>query len=311
MEDLGFALKYQFTDEAKKVIEGVALSRRIIELGTERIIKALKGESTAKILLSEAEIKEDIASFAAARMILGTLKNQFVTNRFAVNESKIVRSHLNKEKKEVLDRVAARFDINTKEHDGSLLVDIPTYLRCSPRSQPYRLVNRRIFNGFVEIKTNEKNRLIEEAIRKHIETIPVVKNPPEEMKEAGEKIFSNLPKTEVRIEVKEGDHPPCVMKLLEEMKKHQNLNHNSRWYLATYLLAIGKTEDEITGLYSDLPDFNEKTTRYQISHARKKGYSVPSCATLMSYGICCAVCRIGTPIRWHKLDQKRKEELLK
>ena len=54
-----------------------------------------------------------------------------------------------------------------------------------------------------------------------------------------------------------------------------------------------------------------KTTSYQIAHLKKKGYNVPSCATVMSYGLCCAVCRIGNPIKWHKLDEKRKKEILR
>jgi DNA primase large subunit len=70
-------------------------------------------------------------------------------------------------------------------------------------------------------------------------------------------------------------------------------------------------EDAIAGIYSQLPDYSEKTTRYQIHHLRRKGYNVPSCATVMSYGLCCAVCRVGNPIRWHRLDNRRKKEILK
>jgi hypothetical protein len=85
MDELGFALRFPFTDEAKKLMEGMQLSDRIIELGAERVKKALKGVSASKLVFNEADIKEEIASYAAARMILGTLRNQFITNRFADN----------------------------------------------------------------------------------------------------------------------------------------------------------------------------------------------------------------------------------
>jgi DNA primase large subunit len=138
-----------------------------------------------------------------------------------------------------------------------------------------------------------------------------VKDPPDMIKKAGERLLAELPKTENRkLEaVKAGDHPPCVMRLLDEARKHENLPHHARWYLATYLLSIGMSEDDITKVYSDLPDFSEKVTRYQISHIKKKGYNAPSCATVMTYGLCCAVCRIGNPMNWHTLGPERKKAI--
>lgn len=301
-----FALRYPFSQEAKELIQGTVLSKRIIEMGAERVKKALKGVDTERVVLNETEMKEDIASFAAARMILGTLRNQFITNRFAVNESKIVRSHLNKADRETVNKIASIFGIR----EGRRL-DIPTYLKYSPRSPHYQLINRRIFHGYVEVNESEKLRLIEEAVRKHIEEIPLVKDPPDAIKKAGENLLGELPKTQTKITVKEGDHPPCIMKLFESIKKHENLPHHARWYLATYLLAIDMNEDQITALFSGLPDFSEKITRYQVAHAKKRGYNVPSCSTIMSYGLCCAVCRIGNPIKWHSLSTQRKRGIRK
>jgi DNA primase large subunit len=302
MDELGFALRFPFTDEAKRAIEGMQLNERIIELGAERVKKALKGASASKLVFNEGEIKEEIASYAAARMILGSLRNQFITSRFAVNESKMVRSHLDKSGKETIDRVAKRFGIKTKNN----LLDIPTYLRYSPRSQHYRLINRKIFNGFVEVKEAEKSRLIEEGVRRHIEDIPLVKDPPVAMKKAGEKILEELPKTQTTITVKKGDHPPCIMKLLESVKKHENLPHHARWFLATYMFSINMSDDAVMNLYASLPDFSEKVTKYQIKHIRNRGYNVPACSTVMSYGLCCAVCRVGNPLKWHNLTDRRK-----
>jgi DNA primase large subunit len=309
MEGLDFAVRYPFSDSARKSIEGLSLTERIVELAVERIKKALKGDTAPRMLLHEAEKKEDIASFAAARMILGTIRNNFLTNRFAVNESKTASRYLEREDGGAVDSVAARFGISTKAEGGRLLIDLPTYLRFSLRNPDYKLINRRLVAGMVEVTDHQKKRLIEEAIKQHNEDIPLVKDPPDIIKKAGARVLAEIPKSESRITVKIGDHPPCIMRLLDEAKKHQNLPHHARWYLATYLLAIGMGEDDIVKVYSDLPDFSEKVTRYQVSHIRKKGYSVPSCATVMTYGLCCAVCRIGSPINWHTLTQERKNSI--
>ncbi|MBU0526964.1 MAG: hypothetical protein ABH983_04355 [Candidatus Micrarchaeota archaeon] len=307
MDELDFALKFPFTSEAKKLIGTMQLNKQIIEMGAERIRKALHGSSASRRVFNEPEIKDEIASFAAARMILGSLRNRFMTNIFAVNESKMVRNNLNKADPETLERISSRFGIKTKEG----MLDIPTYLMYSPKSQHYRLINKKIISGKVRVTEAEELRLIEEAVRKHIEIIPIVKDAPDLIKKAGEKLLEELPKTEVKINVKAGDHPPCIMKLFESAKKHENLPHTARWFFATYLLAIGMNEDQINGIFSTMPDYSEKITRYQISHAKKRGYSVPSCATVMTYGLCCAICRVGIPTKWHNLDEKRKEEIRK
>jgi DNA primase large subunit len=309
MEEAEFALRYPFSPQAKTFIEDIELTENIVELGLERIKKALKGENTSRMVIHKAEKKEEIASFAAARMILGHLRNAFMTGKFAVNESKIVRSRLEKDDEHTVEIVAAFFGIEVKDEDGKFVLDLPTYVRYNPRSPAYRLINRRIARGSVEISAKERNRLIEEAVKKHIERIPLVKNPPQIVKKAGERLLEELPKHQPTIKVKSGDHPPCIAKLLESAKKHENLPHHARWFLATYLLAINMDEEGIVGLYSNMPDFNEKVTRYQIAHARKKGYSVPACSTVMGYGLCCASCRIGTPLRWHSISSERKEAI--
>jgi DNA primase large subunit len=310
MDELDFAVKYPFTSEAKAIIENATLTDRVIELGLERVKKALKGDDKARMLIDETGKREDIASYAAARMILGSLRNTFITSKFAVNESKVVRNHLDKEGMAAVGKVAARFGIKPVEKQGRKELDLPTYLRYSVRAPYYRLINRKLREGFVEVSDNDLRRLIEEAVRKHTEDIPLVRDLPEAMKKAGERLLQELPKSETTIVVREGDHPPCILKLLESAKKHENLNHSARYFLATYLNAIGMGDDAMVGIYSQLPDFNERTTRYQITHLKKKAYSVPSCSTVTTYGLCVAICRIGTPIRWHKISEQRKKEIL-
>lgn len=308
-EGLDFAVKYPFSGAARRSLEGIQLNERMVELAVERIRKAVRGDGSARVVLHESDKKEEIASFAAARMILGHLRNSFLTNRFAVNESKAFRGRIDREDPKVADAIAAQFGIASREENGMLLLDLPAYLRYSVRDPHYRLINRRLFSGRVEITQNEKRRLMEEAVKKHIEAIPPVRDPPDIIKDAGRRLLSELPKAEVRMVVRGDDHPPCVARLLESLRKHENLPHTARWFLATYALAVGMGEDDIAKLFSGAPDFSEKVTKYQVAHIRKKGYSVPSCATVMTYGLCCAVCRVGSPINWHTLEKGRRDAI--
>src|SRR5512143_3791361 len=304
-----FAVRYPFSESARRSLEGLVLTDRIVDLAVERIKKALANDRSQRMLLHESDRKEDIASFAAARMILGHMRNNFLTNRFAVNEAKKVSDSLGREDERTVEAVAAHFGIRPSEEGKKLVIDLPTYVRYCVRNPDYRLINRRLYRGKVEISQHELRRLVEEAVKKHNESIPLVKDPPAIIIRAAEKLNAEMPKSENRFVVKAGDHPPCVMRLLEEAKKHENLPHHARWYLATYLLSCGMKEEDIVKVYSDLPDFSEKVTSYQVSHIKKKGYNVPSCSTVMTYGLCCAVCRIGNPMNWHTLGEERKKSI--
>ncbi len=329
--ELEYAVKFPFTPAARRFMENLNVNERMVELAVERIKKAIRGDMGIKVMASDESKREDIASFAVSRMILGHLRNNFLTSRFAVVEAKVARNHLDHSDEVTVDLVANHFGLHPVQRleisgsgasgvsgssgsssaSGSVsYLDIPEYLQYSPRSTEYRLINRRILNNLVEVKPSEKRRLVEEAVRKHAERIPVVKDPPSLIIDAGKRLMAEMPKSETRVVMNVKDHPPCIAKLLESAKSHENLNHQARFYLGTYLIGIGMSEDDMTKIYSDMPDFSERTTRYQLSHLKKKGYSVPSCASVMTYGLCCAVCRIGSPLNWHTLSQHRKEEIL-
>ena len=311
---LDFAVSYPFSGSAKEAISDIEVNDRIIDLAIGRIGKAIRNDPSSKMLIHETDKKEDIASFAVARMILGHLRNNYLTNTFAVNESKMVHARLDREDDDTAMAVSSIFGIipirRSGEKDKDVFVlDLPSYLRSCPRSPHYKLINRRMVQGMVEIRVAEWKRLVEEAARKHIERIPLVKDPPAQIKAAAELTLTLLPKPDtskletIRVE----DHPPCVAKLLESLAKHENLPHQARYFLATYFLSLNTSEDDTAKLFQGAPDYSEKITLYQVAQIKKRSYSVPSCATVLGYGLCMAECRIGTPQNWHTLTKGRKE----
>jgi DNA primase large subunit len=83
----------------------------------------------------------------------------------------------------------------------------------------------------------------------------------------------------------------CVKEALGLLTKGQNVPHYGRFLLATYLLATGKSVDDIMALFPKSPDFKQSVTKYQVEHiAGLKGgrtkYSVPLCKTLLTHSFC-------------------------
>ncbi len=294
MADLDFAVKYPFTSEAKKAIGEIEVTDEIMDKAVRLILASLSTGISLKQYVHDYEKREDIAAYALARMILGAMRNRYLTNNFAIAVSKFARKSINYENPENIKRLMDEFGIRTRENEA-YIVD---YLRYTPRDQHYTIFNREFRRGWVKINESEKRRMIEEAVKKHVEHIPLLKNPSEQIKNAIISIEKEMPKRERKVQINPGDYPPCIVYLLEEVKKHHNLPHQARFFLAVYLIEAGIKDEQIMSIFSNLPDFNEKISRYQIEHARKHGYTVPSCSTVMSYGLCRADCRIRNPINW-------------
>ncbi|MFH1393982.1 MAG: hypothetical protein ABII71_03195 [Candidatus Micrarchaeota archaeon] len=306
--ELDFALRYPFSSAARVLLKEreAKVDEQLVQLAKERIKQAMEGKLAKSSALHDERKIEEIATYAVARMILGCLRNSYLTNKFAVEESKRIHAYLNSEPEGTVKKVGDELGVTSEGEGNRLLMDIPVFLSSAPKSVHYRLINRQIINGKAVLNKEERKRLIEEAARKYMEKMPLVNDPPDMIKKAGKELLEMLPKPKLpSVNAKPGDHPPCIDKLLEAVRKHQNLPHTARWFLVTYMIAIGMNDDQIAGIYSNLPDYSERITRYQIEHARKKGYSVPSCATVNTYGLCIANCRIGIPIHWHTRHERR------
>ncbi len=308
--DIDFAVRYPFTSAAKELLKTEGLSTvtdEVVERAVRKITDSLHGRMQKKVFTRDEEKREDLLAYAVARMILSHLRNGYITNKFAVAESKKIRSYLNDESEEIVDSIAGEVGIFFTKKEKKVFVSLPTFLRFTPRSPHYQLINRALASGLVLITETEKKRMIEEAVRKHNERIPLVKNPLKRIAAAARKVMDELPRRRFASAARlEDSHPPCIAELLDAVKRHQNLPHQARFYLVVYLIGIGLSDEEIIQFYSNFPDFNEKITKYQVGHARKRGYSVPSCATIVGYGLCRANCGIRNPLSfsWHKREKR-------
>lgn len=339
-QNIDFAVRFPFTQTAKELLvsKGIVVSNRLADLAVERILGTLTGSGRKSTLVHEGEKLEEIASYAAARMMLGFMKNTYLINKYAIAEAKRASHYIGKASQAEFDRIAQELGIVAQGSGDKLRVSLPVYLKNSPRSIDYRLVNRNVDSGWVPINHHEWARLLEEAVKIHVEHVPYLKEAPLEIKEAAKRLMKKLPKPKT-IELGTGNwkqetgiqdsgretrdahgstgpetqdqliHPQCIEALLEDVRQHKNLAHQARWFLAVYLIKKGASDDDLNALFSLLPDYVEKITRYQIAHARKQNYSIPTCASVLSYGLCRAHCGIKNPGQYRGLrkDESKKK----
>ena len=142
--DIDFAVKYPFTSSAKELLKSEGLSAvtdEVAELAVKKITDSLHGKVQRRVYARDEEKKEDLLAYAVARMILGYMRNGFITNKFAVNESKKVRSYLNDESDEAVADIAGGLGIFFTLRNSRIFVHLPTFLRFTPRSPHYQPFN--------------------------------------------------------------------------------------------------------------------------------------------------------------------------
>lgn len=323
MADLLFCARYPFTAEAKDYVskQGLELTSGMIEKAEERLQGALSTGKIKKIAeLAEAR-EEELILYAAARMIVSVANNRYLINRYAVAEAKRASDYLSSDLSahpDYVEKVAGEFGIKFEKSGAQFLLPLAAYLNYTPRSMDYKLTNREVAKGLVRVSSHERIRILEEAIKKRIESsLPIRAEFPADVKPAGARILALIPKFEAEIiRVGQENYAPCIKKLLEDLALNINVPHTGRVALAIYLVNAGVPDEKIVECFRHAPDFSEKTTKYQVEHIRKHKYRMPSCSTMDSYGICIAECHCGSPLnfrdalhgrRLRQIDEQKKK----
>ena len=177
-------------------------------------------------------------------------------------------------------------------------VKVTDYLKRSHlfHEQEWKLINRLVHNGRVFLDPDETVRLIRaEVANLLLERIRQM-NPshiPDTIRQQAYVLKSIIPEAPRRLEYAPSSYPPCIRHALDQMAAGENLSHSARVMLATYMLAIGKSIEEVVSLFKNAPDYDERVSRYQVEHlAGERGsrvrYLVPSCAKLRNEGLCFA-----------------------
>lgn len=245
-------------------------------------------------------------------MIVSALDNRYFAAKYAVAEAKRAMSYIRSENEMNVNKLTKDLGLHFKKKGDNYLIHFTEYLKSSPGSPEYFLINKDLSKGYVKVTKHERNRLLEEAIRLRIKkTLPKKGKIPDiykkEVEASAKKIIKELPGP-VSKEIKfSGDIAPCIQKLLDDLYANKNLSHHARWSLAIYLNKTGKSKEEILNIFSNSPDFNLSIAEYQIKYIKEKGYSMPSCTTMKTYGLCIANCRCFNPLKYRRGMERRSE----
>ncbi|MEM4633901.1 MAG: hypothetical protein QW275_01980 [Candidatus Anstonellaceae archaeon] len=305
MDDIAFCSRYPFTLQAKEYAAkiGISFDYGIVEKAEERLRGAILDGKISKVAEHAESMQKELAVYAVSRMIISVASSRYLISRYAVAEAKRAREYMNEDdgkRPHYIDQVAQDLGLKFEASGERFLLPLHSYLLFTPRSVDYKLANRYVTAGKVLIGKSERLRIIEEAVRKKIEaSLPIKAEFPLEIQEAGKRISGILPKLEAAsLKVGQENYPPCIRKLIEDLSLNINVPHTGRVALAIYLVNAGLPDDKIVDYFRHAPDFSEKVTRYQIEYVRARKYSMASCSTMDSWGLCVADCRCGNPLNY-------------
>lgn len=313
--DYGELAKYPFLDEAGKYLRETGFDwkefstpelKYIIARAVERIEGALNGV----VDMGKGNDGSEVMAFLAALIIVNAIGIEVATRKFSLAEARRAEQFLtadikNKPRDVGVSLVFRMFKnlfgitISFRSDNDRFAVPVADYLSRASRfhEEEWKLINRPVTSGLVLLDGDETARLIRSELSnliyskiKSMNISPVPQPLAEEASKLRQKIGSRYDTRNFLVK----EFPPCIKHAMDVMNKGENLPHSARLMLATYLLAIGKSTEEIVEVFRNAPDFSDKITRYQIEHlAGLKGshtkYSVPSCQRLKIENLCFAI----------------------
>jgi DNA primase large subunit len=280
----------------------------------------MSGEEVSFPVRGEERVKEYIIT----KIILTYIRDYFISARYAIRERKVLYDTLEKEEDvRNLKSVSHELNVEIEKREEKYLIPIPSFLKNAVvfNDKELKLCNQELKDGNVVASKHVLSKIIREAFyRKYMQEVNEVVEFPKDVEKMLRPFVSEVISKgeEIRQEraylgpLNEKSFPPCLVEIISQMKKGVNVSHPGRFYLVTFLHRIGLPNDEIIKYFGDVPDFAEKITKYQIEHitgtGRGREYSVPSCQTLASLGLCykerdplCNSGKITHPLNFYRI----------
>ncbi|MEZ5334902.1 MAG: DNA primase large subunit PriL [Methanolobus sp.] len=266
-------------------------------------------------------------------MLVSCIDDSFLTRRYCLAEAVASYKQLKTREHEFLIDFAADFGVYPDESETGFKLHFTSYIKMasSLKAIEWKLVNRKLDHGNVNVSREEFARLLQELIKARVEhnlPMPV----PDELTESCEPYLVEIREFleerkstfgESEFESVETDlFPPCVTHAIANTQAGVNLAHSMRFAMTAFLLTIGMSVDDIINMFATSPDFDVEKARYQVEHiAGSSGthYKPPSCSTMQTYGNCYApdtMCKkISHPLNyysrklWFKKRDAQKQEV--
>ena len=307
-------IKYPFLDEAGKYLSDKGFSledfasnsdlKKIVENAFERITISLEGHIyKSDLTLNTASTTTETFSFLIAVILLKLAGMNTLTRRFSLAEARraekflekdLKNQHDDKSRKISLEILQELFSVTIQKEDEYFTIPIVDYLKHSINfhEREWKLINRKITNGKVQLTSHETVRLVRKELDRYIFSKINSSSSPE-MIQGFEPYVTKLKLLAKKFEVKtveSTEYPPCIKHAIEVLEKGENLSHSGRFLLATFLLNKGQTVEQIAPLFKNAPDYNAKVTFYQLNQLSGTSgtvqYKCPSCEKVKSQNLC-------------------------
>jgi DNA primase large subunit len=311
----------------------------------DRALSRLECAVRGAIYKPYGNLLDDVSTFYLA-VALAQQAHGWLLRRLADHEGKRVSSEIMKERDRDVVNILKLLGIDVEyigEEDGCghrvilgkstsgevvacypYRTTIPRYLKYADKllTEPsWKLVNRYVLKGYVYLSKKDLARLAEESVKKRILEYASAFSEPfirDALGDYIEKARSLVPRQVIEREKRavpekvEKAFPPCIASLREALRRGEHLSHHQRFALATFMLSIGYSVDEVVDAFRTSPDFDEKVARYQIEHlaglrGSRKKYLVYSCEKMKSLGMCVANCGTKTPLQYYRRTARGSE----
>lgn len=317
--------KYPFLAEAGRYLRDMGLNleqledpdwKPVIEKAYGRIMVATTGQIYAS---NDKDLDLEVLSFVIAIILLKIANIATLNRRFCLAEARRAEKYLEHDLKGESRQFSLKimqdlFSVKVMIENDTLKISITDYLKRAAHfhEREWKLVNRRVENGFVFLSSHETVRLIRRELDVYINSRIQSVNIPSIPKTFQERVsdLALLAKKFSDTITVSTDYPPCIKHAIDVLDKGENLPHSGRFMLATYLFAKGQTVEQIAPLFKNAPDYNERVTRYQLEHiAGGSGsgtkYTCPSCDKLRSENLCFAIPECDNIINPIQFGKKR------
>ncbi|MAG21854.1 MAG: hypothetical protein CL943_00930 [Candidatus Diapherotrites archaeon] len=320
LEQLQFAQKFPFSPLAKRILKESNLSLETIDEETMNraavmISRAFKGKEYTLEIKTTDLLEQEIAAFPIAKILVSLLDDRSFYKRFALMVARSTFSYLesSQERKQLALDLAEGLDINfsmLEKNDFFVSVPLTQFLSIKFNDKNLKLVNQHVESGTVFLNTNSFLRFLSEIVFVRIlSDLPVPTGAvPKSFRAFAKQISIDAKKAQTRefnfkVEGKMNPNafPPCMASLYQKIISGERLPHMARFFLATFLNAIGMPQDQIISVFKKSPDFDQKIAGYQIRRIAEQNYALASCEKIKSYGVCTSIeCRIKHPLSYYK-----------
>jgi DNA primase large subunit len=319
--------RFSSLDSLLKDPKGEALISHAIE----RIKEAISPKKTFAPEISDS-VDDEIAAYALARIIVSCVNDKQLIDRLTRYEAERVYYFLVNEEEwnqnyKLEDTGYSRLCITLANELGIQITQdrmpLTDYVELvSPLHEDrFKLVNRRLARGFVEIKKEERYELLRERTRLIMRHDLPHKVPSSLCEQLAPKVASIKKVYQEQMlqqfgAIDESAFPPCIQALVLALTAGTNLSHAGRFTLTTFIHSVGMNVTEIAQMYARSPDFDPEKTMYQVEHITGRGgsgteYTAPACAAMKTTGLCVnrdKICEyVNHPLNYYR--QKKKYSL--